>query len=472
MSAPPTLLWLRRDLRLGDHPALAAALARGGPVIPVFVEPSTEDVGAAGRRWLAESLDALDAELIARGSRLVRREGPAASALIALAAETGARAVCWTRGYQPESRWQSAAVRSAFDEHGIEAIECGGHLLVEPEQILKRDRSPYAVFTRFFDALLALGDPPHALPIPDGFPAPSSWPVSRCTGVGTSAPAPRDQGHCPGERGAMDRALRFMDRALAGYDRARDMLDEDGTSGLSPHLHFGEISPRQLWNLARDTARTSEPTRSGELERAWLRQLAWREFAHHVLYHHPRTVSEPLNARFAAFPWRDDAASFAAWREGRTGYPLVDAAMRQLAKTGSMHNRARMVAASFLTKHLLVPWQRGAAHFAEHLFDADLANNTFGWQWSAGCGADAAPYFRVFNPVLQGQRFDPEGRYVTRFLPELAGLEPRFVHAPWTAPPLVRPKGYPGPIVEHKAARTAALAAYDAMRAAAHSAGV
>jgi len=308
---------------------------------------------------------------------------------------------------------------------------------------------PYQVFTAFWRACQAMPEPGVPLPAPECIPAPERWPESLAIEELGLDPIPDWAGGLrevwtPGEAGAMRLLREFLARA-DGYADERDRPDRAGTSRLSPHLHFGEVSARQVWHAARGV----EP---------YLRQLGWREFSAHLLHHFPHTATEPLRPEFRAFPWRMDAAALRAWTRGRTGYPLVDAGMRELWHTGWMHNRVRMVAASFLVKHLMIPWQEGAAWFWDTLVDADLANNTMGWQWCAGCGADAAPYFRIFNPVLQGEKFDPEGAYVRRWVPELADVPARFVHKPWLAPE--PPREYPAPIVDHDFARLRALAAY------------
>jgi deoxyribodipyrimidine photo-lyase len=260
----------------------------------------------------------------------------------------------------------------------------------------------------------------------------------------------------PGERGGSRQMKAFLDRAIESYSTDRDRPDHRGTSRLSPHLHFGEIGVRRIWHAVR---------RHGAADDPYLRQIAWREFSYHLLFHYPNTPREALRPAFRRFPWRVDAAGLRAWTRGMTGYPMVDAGMRELWHTGWMHNRVRMLAASFLVKHLMIPWQEGAAWFWDTLVDADLANNTMGWQWSAGCGADAAPYFRIFNPVTQGEKFDPHGHYVRRWVPELARVPDKWIHKPWEAPAALRPENYPRPIVEHDAARKRALAALSARSA-------
>jgi deoxyribodipyrimidine photo-lyase len=435
------IVWLRRDLRLADNPALRAAMAGGRAAIPAFVwSPEGEDEwapGTASRWWLHQSLEELRGALERRGARLVVRRGPPAGALVRLARECGADAVFWN------GRGETAVARALADA-GIAAQELPGNLLFEPGTILNRAGQPFRVFTAFWKACLRAPAPDAPLAAPRRIPGLARWPESLAVAdLGLEAGLGRTAGLSlawqPGERSGQRRMKAFLGSAVEAYARDRDRPDREGTSRLSPHLHFGEVSARQAWRGALAHGPAAEP---------FLRQLAWREFAHHLLFHYPETRREPLRAEFRRFPWLADGAGLRAWQRGMTGYPLVDAGMRELWQTGWMHNRVRMVAASFLVKHLLIPWQEGAAWFRETLVDADPANNTLGWQWCAGCGADAAPYFRIFNPAIQAAKFDPEGSYVRRWVPELAGAGK-----------------YPQPIVAHEAARRRALEALAAMRA-------
>jgi deoxyribodipyrimidine photo-lyase len=451
----PAVVWFDRDLRLADNPALENACATGSPILPVFVWSPEEEApwapGAASRWWLHQSLRELSGALAARGSKLILRRGPAAEALAAVAAESGACAAFWNRRYEPAAMERDQRVERALRTAGVSTWVLRGNLLREPGTILNSSGKPFQVFTAFWRSLGEPGTPSGA---PARLRAPIVWPESRALEELRLEPDIDWAGGLreawqPGEAGAARHLEAFLGQAADSYAGGRDRPDRGGTSRLSPYLHFGEISARQVWHAA-----------NGE---AYRRQLAWREFSYHLLFHFPHTPQEPLRPEFRAFPWRMDERALEAWTRGRTGYPLVDAGMRELWHKGWMHNRVRMLAASFLVKHLLIPWQEGAAWFWDTLVDADLANNTMGWQWTAGCGADAAPYFRIFNPVLQGEKFDPDGTYVRRWVPELAGMPAEWIHKPWKAPGGL-PKGYPQPIVEHEAARKRALAAMAMMK--------
>ena len=483
MTGSPTLVWFHLDLRLADNPALEKAMARRGPILPVFIWAPDEDApwspGAASRWWMHQSLRELQASLAERGSKLIIRRGPTVVTLLALAAESGAKVIFWNRRYEPAAIARERELERRARECGFAAEACPGNLLFEPGTILNKDGKPFRVFTAFWRACLAMADPPEPGLAPARILAPARWPSSMDISELGLEPqvdwaAGMRQAWRPGAASAASRLEAFIKSArVASYFKDRDRPDHDGTSRLSPHLHFGEISARQIWHALRGGLRSLGADRTAELYSAepYLRQIAWREFSYHLLFHFPQTPQEPMRPEFRSFPWRMDPRSLKMWTRGETGYPLIDAGMRELWHTGWMHNRVRMVAASFLVKHLLIPWQEGAAWFWDTLVDADLANNTMGWQWSAGCGADAAPYFRIFNPVIQGERFDPDGAYVRRWVPELAGIPAAWIHKPWKAPRSLLSeagvelgKGYPEPIVEHEVARKRALAALAGMQ--------
>jgi deoxyribodipyrimidine photo-lyase len=475
-----TLLWLRQDLRLADNPALHAAVSADGAVVPVYVYAPEEDgdwaPGGASRFWLHHSLQSLDAALRERGSRLLLSRGPALVALRQLARATGADRVVWNRRYEPAATQRDETVRRALEADGLEVCTFNASLLTEPGAIATGDGRPFQVFTAFWRRASSTLEPSAPRPAPQRIAPPGRWPQSLpLASLGLSPDKPWWQGLArawqPGEPAAQARLDEFVGRLLAGYDRERDRPDHDGTSRLSPHLHFGEVSPQQVLAAILSAGAAAGLSPGEGLQSRFVTELGWREFAYHLLHHFPRLPEEPLRERFRRFPWRDDAAGLAAWQRGQTGVPIVDAGMRQLRETGWMHNRVRMIAASFLVKNLRVPWQHGARWFWDTLVDADLASNTLGWQWVAGCGADAAPYFRIFNPVSQARRFDPEGEYVRRFVPELSRLPTARIHAPWEATSAelaaagVVPGGnYPAPLVDLQASRQDALAAFRAIR--------
>ena len=476
MANRPIILWYTRDLRLSDHPALQAA-ARAGPVVPVFIlsdnAASGWPLGGASRWWLAQSLRSLANDLAARGAELILRRGDPAAILPALANEVGAEAVYWSRAYEPDLIRVQEEARTALDSAGVAVKRFGGRILYEPENVATKDGAPYKVFTPFYKAILARGGPFEPLAAPEQIAAPDNWPQSDNLETWGLEPTKPDWAGglrttwAPGEHGARERLSWFCDEAVAAYDEMRDRPDIDGTSRMSPHLTWGEISPRQIWHTAQ--ARAASGGAKGV--ESFLSEVVWREFSYHMLFHWPDLPDTSWREAFRDFPWDDDQKALAAWQRGQTGYPIVDAAMRQLYEIGWMHNRCRMIAASFLIKDLLIPWQRGEEWFWDTLVDADLASNAAGWQWAAGSGADAAPYFRIFNPVKQGERFDPQGDYVRRYVPELAKMPARHIHAPWTAPESVlRDAGvrlgesYPGPMVDHGEARKRALAAFQRIK--------
>jgi deoxyribodipyrimidine photo-lyase len=466
-----SLVWFRLDLRLTDNPALQAAVSQGRPVIPVFVWSPEEEgrwgPGAASRWWLHTSLRRLDASLRARGSRLIIRRGQTSQTIRTLLEESGASAVYWNRRYEPAVAERDRHLETMLRAEGRIVRNFNGALLYEPWNVGSRSGRPFRVFSAFWRACQAQADPEAPQAAPETIEGPRRWPAAiplkelRLSPAVDWAVGLRAQWR-PGEAGALQSLDRFRDEGISGYATRRDHPDRLGTSRLSPHLHFGEISPRQVWSAVRGW-----PHRSSDAQTCFLRELGWREFAYHLLFHFRQTPERPLRTEFEAFPWEADAEDLRAWQRGQTGYPIVDAGMRELWRTGWMHNRVRMIAASFLVKDLLIPWQEGAAWFWDTLVDADLANNTAGWQWVVGCGADAAPYFRIYNPVTQGETFDPSGDYVRRWVPELRRLPNEWLHRPWEAPAGVLSEAgvelgihYPRPIVDHREARARALAAF------------
>jgi len=474
------LLWFRRDLRLSDNTALHAA--KGARIIPVYIHAPEEDApwpaGAASRWWLHHSLQGLATQLKACGSRLILRRGESLAVLQALIRETGAGAVYLNRLYEPAGIARDSRIKRALTEQGIEYHSFAGSLLFEPWQIRTQAGEPYKVFTPFWQACQKQGLPTALAPATRKLPTvPTRLPSLALDELRLLPRSDWDaQFHRhwqPGETGARNRLRKFIRDKLIGYGNGRDLPAQAATSGLSPHLHFGELSPRQLvyaleHRLAQDT---SAAVSKGV--QCFLRELAWREFTHHILYHFPHTTHKPLNPRYQSFPWQTrHTRQLAAWQQGHTGFPIIDAGMRELWATGSMHNRVRMIVASLLCKNLGHHWLLGAKWFWDTLVDADLAQNSFNWQWVAGCGADAAPYFRIFNPLTQSEKFDPEGIYLRRWVPELAHLPNRYIHAPWLAPEDVLlsakiriGRTYPPPICDLKQTREAALLAYKQHRA-------
>ena len=469
-----TLVWFRRDLRLADNPALHAAHEQGA-VVPVYIEAPGEDApwapGAASRWWLHHSLAQLSLDLEALGSRLVLAAAEdSLQELLRIAAACGATRVVWNRLYTPAAIARDTRVKAGLRAAGLEALSFNGALLREPWEVKTKTGGPFQVFTPYWRHCLALAEPPEPLPAPSRLTAPGRWPDGRDLGALHLLPtidwaAGFGAAWTPGSDGARRQLQGFLQQGFASYGEGRNRPDQSGTSRLSPHLHFGEIGPRQVWAATRAHGLFA-PGASAWRNSQFLAELGWREFAYHLLFHFPSTPQEPLRADYRRFPWNSDPAGLAAWERGATGYPIVDAGLRELWHTGWMHNRVRMIVASFLVKDLLIPWTAGARWFWDTLVDADLASNTLGWQWVAGCGADAAPFFRIFNPALQGAKFDPDGAYVKRWLPELRAIPTTYIHTPWSAPAevlsaagVILGKTYPKPVVDHAEARVAALAA-------------
>ncbi len=465
MTDAPLILWFRRDLRLDDHPMLAAAAATGRPLIPVFVlDDPVLALGAAARWRLGLALEAFADRLEEAGSRLILRRGPALPVLLELAAQTGAAGVRWTRAYDPESRGRDTAVKAGLRESGLEAVSHPGHLLAEPWELATGAGGPYRVFTPFWRALSARNAPP-PLPPPATLPPPAEWPdgerladwrlgAGMRRGAAVAAPW-----QAAGEPAARRRLDRFLTEGIDGYGTGRDALDRPGTSGLSQNLTFGEIGVRRVWHAAGMAGQ-----RGAKGAAAFRRELGWRDFAWHLLYHFPDLSTGNWRPEWDGFAWKPDNPAAERWRRGMTGEPLVDAAMREMYVTGTMHNRARMIAASYLTKHLLTDWRVGLAWFADCLTDWDPASNALGWQWVAGSGPDAAPYFRIFSPAAQAGRFDPQGAYRRRWIAELSPDPPATARAFFDAVPeswgLDPAQPYPAPVVGLAEGRERALAAY------------
>ena len=466
------LVWFRNDLRLDDNPALRAALDAGLVPIPVYIHAPDEHgdwaPGAASDAWRHRALTVLDADLRARGSALHMLAGPSLAMLQVVAAATGAEAVFWNRRYEPALEARDATIKRALRKTGLRAESHNGALLFEPWQTETKQGDPYKVFTAFWKSAQAQWRLAPTWDAPAQLPTCPDAPHGRTLdSLRLQPPLHWDAGFwphwAPGEAGARGRLASFIDDAAADYHTGRDFPARAGTSRLSPHLHFGEIAP---WRIVHAMQQADLP--DGE-RAAYIRELGWREFAHHVLHHFPHSAGSNFNSRFDDFPWaKPQPRVLDAWQRGQTGVPIVDAGMRELWATGWMHNRVRMIVGSFLTKHLRLHWRHGADWFWDTLVDADLANNSLGWQWVAGTGVDAAPYVRVFNPLLQAQRFDARGDYIARWIPELAPLPAALRLAPWTDPAAVRrvTRDYPTkPIIGLAEGRDAALAAFAGMRA-------
>jgi deoxyribodipyrimidine photo-lyase len=468
----PAIHWFRQDLRLSDNPALCAA-AEFGDVLPVFIldgtAPGEYAPGAASRWWLHYSLLALNRSL---HGRLITAHGDPDVILPALAEQHCAGAVFWNRCYEPWQVTRDERLERRLRDSGLLVVVSNGSLLWDPEHVRKADGSPYRVFTPFYQKRCLTAAPPR-VPLPAPAPLRVFAPTFDPQSIHDLGLLPRirwDRGLEPhwtiGERGAQKRLEAFLCKGLDGYSTRRDYPAQPHVSRLSPHLHFGEISPNQAWYAVRAAG-------DGIDVEHFCRELAWREFAHGLLVHFPDLPSQCLQQKFDSFPWRCDDVALKCWQQGQTGVPIVDAGMRELWQTGCMHNRVRMIVGSFLVKNLLLDWRNGAAWFRDCLVDADVANNVANWQWIAGCGADAAPYFRIFNPVTQGRKFDPAGDYTRRFVPELAALPDRYLFDPWRAPaPVLRAAGitlgttYPEPLVDLQVSRKRALDVFRSLAAA------
>lgn len=469
------LVWFRRDLRLADNPALHAA--KHAHIIPIYIHAPDEErpwqAGAASNWWLHHSLVALATQLAARGSRLIIRRGESLAVLQQLIKETDADAVLVNRLYEPAALARDQEIKRTLTAQGIRYQSFASALLFEPWEVKTAGGTPYKVFTPFWHACQKLGLPSHLTPAVRTLPTVPRQLKSLAIEELQLLPAiPWDAQFYPhwqpGQTAAHQQLKRFLKQKLTAYATGRDVPAQAATSRLSPHLHFGEITPRQIAYAVEHATHTTRTRALQQQAQAFLREIVWREFTHYILYHFPATTHKPLNPRFEQFPWHTRKTRLLrAWQRSQTGFPIIDAGMRELWQTGSMHNRVRMLVGSLLTKNLGQHWLSGAKWFWDTLVDADLAQNSFNWQWIAGCGADAAPYFRIFNPVMQSEKFDPRGEYIRRWLPELAQLPDKFIHAPWLAPAQVLQAGklrlgkdYPLPICDLKLTREEALLAY------------
>jgi deoxyribodipyrimidine photo-lyase len=474
MTSIPIIVWFRQDLRVSDNPALSAAVATGRPVIPLYIlDQDSNDLrpmGGASLWWLHGSLESLSHDLHDVGSSLILRKGAAKDTLTQLIAETGADTIYWNRCYEPGAIARDKAIKSALQDDGLDAESFNGSLLYEPWEIRTKQDKPYRVFTPFYRMVLSQGAPAPPLPKPTCIVPCKVRPQSDCLDDWSLQPtqpnwaAGFSKHWSPGESGAHVLLSGFLDDDVTAYKAERDFPGIAATSRLSPHLHFGDISPRQIWSAAAAV----EPSAGSE---TFLKEVVWREFGYHLLYYNPAMPTAPLQTKFKDFPWTKNDSHLVAWQTGQTGYPIIDAGMRELWATGTMHNRVRMVVASFLVKHLLIHWREGEAWFWDTLLDADLASNSANWQWVSGCGADATPYFRIFNPIIQGEKFDADGDYVRRWVPEISGVPNKYIHKPWNAgDEALKDAGvslgetYPHPIVDHKIAREKALAALASLK--------
>ena len=482
LSKGPILVWFRDDLRLSDHPALVAALANDCPVVPVYIfdedSPHIRKMGGASRWWLHHSLAALDQSLRDKGSALRVFRGAAQTCIAQLVEHYHAQGVTWSRRYGSAGMAIDASIKAWCKDKGIMCESFNGSLLVEPWLVTTQAGQPMKVFTPYWKSARANHNFAQPLPSPQGFPpitlsaSPLEIPLKELDLLPTKpdwAKGFSDFWHV-GEVGAQNRLLDFLLDGLKGYSEDRNRPDRNNVSKLAPYLRFGNISPRQVWHVTINRIEAGECNASERDLTVFQSELGWREFSYHLLFYNPDLAHKNYQSRFDSFPWRQDSTALSAWQNGQTGYPIVDAGIRQLWKTGWMHNRVRMVVASFLIKHLMTDWRDGEKWFWDTLLDADPASNSASWQWVAGSGADAAPYFRIFNPVLQGERFDPQGDYVRHFVPELARLPKDFIHKPWSAPEwILREAGislgsnYPAPVIDHKLGRDRALAAFSSI---------
>ncbi len=474
-SDNPIIVWFRKDLRIDDNAALAAAAETGRPLVALYIrEPEnvgTGPLGAAQEWWLHHSLTSLGTMLQKLGSPLVLRSGAADAVLADLIEETGADAFHWNRRHDPAGIAIDTEIKTGLKARGIVATSFAGQLLHDPTRLSTGEKKPYRVYTPFWKALEREGEPREPIDAPEKLISLSKVPRSETLGDWDLLPKKPDWAAAfpdvwtPGEEAARERLESFVDGAIDGYKQDRDRPAIDATSMLSPHLAMGEISPARIWYATRGLKAPTEDVVH------FRKELAWREFCYHLHFHFPQLAEKNWNDRFDAFPWEAAGKNFTLWTRGQTGYPIVDAGMRQLWKHGWMHNRVRMITASFLIKHLMIDWRHGEKWFRDTLVDADPASNAANWQWVAGSGADASPFFRIFNPILQGEKFDADGTYVRTFVPELETLDSAWIHKPFDAPESAMKKAgielgktYPKPIVDHGKARERALAAYKSLK--------
>ena len=473
MTGDCSIVWFRRDLRIADNPALGAAIAAGRPVKAIYVHDESMRFSPGGaRKWfLHHALTSLGLRLARIGVSFDVFAGNELETVERAASEFDAAELFWNRRYAADEITVDKALKSALTRRGVGAHSFNGSLLREPWEIETKSGGPFKVFTPFWKTLSALGPSRAVTGMPRALGKAIKPALADAIALLNLLPkrpnwaSEFDAIWTPNEAGAESALSAFINGAVVSYDSDRDRPDLEGTSRQSPHLALGTISPVRIWNAVTAAAAAGEIPDAQAMK--FLSEIAWREFAYHLLYFNPEIDRRPLRPAFENFPWRDDKSSLAAWTRGDTGIPIVDAGMRQLWRTGWMHNRVRMITASFLIKNLLIDWREGERWFRDTLVDADPANNPASWQWVAGCGADAAPYFRIFNPVTQGEKFDPDGTYVRRYVPEIAALPNKFIHAPWKAPENDRPSDYPEPIVDLGSTRERALAAYQSMKTAA-----
>lgn len=468
------IVMFQKDFRVYDNPALFEAV-QSGEVVPVYVHDETFSMGSASKWWLHHAIIDVQQQLEALGSTLIIRKGNTQEEILSLIEQLGITAVYWNICYDPDRLQSNKKMKMMLEGKSIICKEFNSHLLLEPWIIKKKDNTEYKVFTPFYNAFQkqVIHKPISKVQrIKGGNSLPASLSVSELHLL----PTIRWTSHIesiwdPTEEGAYKTCKKFFSSKLASYSEGRDFPNENAHSMLAPYLSFGQISVKFMYHYLVNESTERQCSLFEKQVNSFIRQLIWREFSYYLLYHYPFTVYKPLNKSFEHFPWNNEEELLTVWQKGETGYPFIDAGMRELWQTGFMHNRARMAVASFLVKHLLIPWQEGAKWFMDTLLDADIANNTMGWQWVAGSGADASPYFRIFNPITQGEKFDKDGEYIRKWVPELRDMPNKYIHKPWEAPEHILQKAnitlghtYPLPLVDHKAARERALCAYKSMK--------